>query len=939
MKYTLLLSVVLTLGLTACGSEEDENDKPLTSSQPFTATADCPTGGVEISVGNDSNENNILDAGEITSTERLCSNQLASPAFYACGDTTCRIFGRIKQNFTMTADKTWIMTENVIVGEGDSFLISEQEVADISANGFTLTIEPGTEILAFKDTELIITRGSKIMAEGTREAPIIFKSYAKDESWFGISLHGFAPVYPEDIREYDSETQSSHLIESGACGSEVIPCNMLTSLQSDKPYYYPGSSTRSNSDALYYGGSQIKDNSGILSYVQLQNRSRYKYSHTTSLRLYGVGNTTTINNIGIILFDGGIEINGGSTNIENIIHTDKHEVLTFDIQKGFKGNIANVISYLPDGDIEIRAKGNDTKVSLSNVLFSTDGAQASISSEEDAVVRVYNSILYTEPADNCLSDDIEYSNVLSSCMDSDLRSQVIGNYPLLTETGALDNQPTLNTATPIPVDNDTGFSFKPSNHIGIMPPNSTLNDAWWHGWSKEIDETISLKTSSLVSKRLGMPDFIRCDKEISTCEFVSDIYRDFTIESSYSVSLDKNIKVGNNNQESDSIEKPITLTIEAGSSIKRHHNLIITRNAKIIAQGTPEKPIKFNNTNLIILGKAPVYNSDHCDPESKSCSIHQSYISNPGKYNETSHQDQEKIIHYGGNQPDDSSGTISHIKFIYSGQRPYPYTLSLYTYPLALMGVGHGTQANNIEIYNATERDNSSGVRITGGTVNIRNVVDFNSSGLTFSNGYKGNIQNLISLYTQPPRHYSYFTKHSFIHIEDPSGKGNTPTQVAIGNYLAISTYEGLQGHNQTSPIMTENYSDLRLYNSALSNKHTDAACIEVPSPSDETSLNITLTNLMDDCRVGLFAGGRTADSQTGVTDLSAAGLALSINAAGVATNSDITAIDLVEIDNGSSFEFENTDYMGAVKPGTSLEDAWWYGWTEAETAEAFSNL
>ena len=45
-------------------------------------------------------------------------------------------------------------------------------------NGATLTIEPGTTIKGDKTTRstLIVTRGSKIIADGTREQPIVFTS-------------------------------------------------------------------------------------------------------------------------------------------------------------------------------------------------------------------------------------------------------------------------------------------------------------------------------------------------------------------------------------------------------------------------------------------------------------------------------------------------------------------------------------------------------------------------------------------------------------------------------------------------------------------------------------------------------------------------------------------------------------------------------------------
>ena len=67
----------------------------------------------------------------------------------------------IKNNTTLKAENTYLLKGFVYVPDG-----------------ITLTIEPGTVIKGDKETEatLIIERGGKIVADGTREKPIVFTS-------------------------------------------------------------------------------------------------------------------------------------------------------------------------------------------------------------------------------------------------------------------------------------------------------------------------------------------------------------------------------------------------------------------------------------------------------------------------------------------------------------------------------------------------------------------------------------------------------------------------------------------------------------------------------------------------------------------------------------------------------------------------------------------
>jgi hypothetical protein len=101
-------------------------------------------------------------------------------------------------------------------------------------SGATLTIEPGTIIKGDKDTKaaLIIERGAKIIAQGTKDLPIVFTSAQpagsrKPGDWGGLIVCGKA-----------SNNKNEMIIEGGP---------------------------RSK-----HGGSDDADNSGVLSYVRIE---------------------------------------------------------------------------------------------------------------------------------------------------------------------------------------------------------------------------------------------------------------------------------------------------------------------------------------------------------------------------------------------------------------------------------------------------------------------------------------------------------------------------------------------------------------------------------------------------------------------------------------------------------------------------------------------
>jgi len=190
----------------------------------------------------------------------------------------------------------------------------------------TLTIEPGTVIMAFEEpssvaegneTSLIITRDAQIDAEGTAEDPIIFTSELDGEPlgeslilnqtnsklWAGLIILGQAPI--------DSEGADEVQIEG-------IPDGEARAL---------------------YGGDDPDHSSGILKYVSIRFSGAEigPGDEIQGLTLGGVGRGTTIEYIDIFVSaDDGIEIFGGTVDIRNISVAFAEDD-SFDFDLGWSG--------------------------------------------------------------------------------------------------------------------------------------------------------------------------------------------------------------------------------------------------------------------------------------------------------------------------------------------------------------------------------------------------------------------------------------------------------------------------------------------------------------------------------------------------------------------------------------------------------------------------
>lgn len=165
-----------------------------------------------------------------------------------------------------------------------------------------LNIEPGVTLYASAGPDaLIVNRGSKIYALGTRAEPIIMTAKIDIEGgagpetegrWGGLVLAGRAPVNTCIGNFQPGTAQCETRIEGGDLGM--------------------------------YGGNSETDNSGTVQYMQIR-YSGFAFSGGNELQgltMGGVGNATTIEYVQVHnSSDDGIEIFGGSVNGRYIVVT------------------------------------------------------------------------------------------------------------------------------------------------------------------------------------------------------------------------------------------------------------------------------------------------------------------------------------------------------------------------------------------------------------------------------------------------------------------------------------------------------------------------------------------------------------------------------------------------------------------------------------------
>lgn len=220
---------------------------------------------------------------------------------------TCILEGTYTDDLTLTNDTTWVLNGGVFIGEkaglGDP----------VPADGPVLTIEAGTRIIGAggSNNALYIQRGSKIIADGLPNAPIVmtgaeYAPNATSGQWGGLVINGAAPL---------------NTCTTGVC--EAI----------------------GEGDSGAYGGDDPYDNSGVLRYVRVQfaGEKINDEDELNGIAFQGVGSGTVVDYIQVHRnADDGIEFFGGTVNAKHLVLTDIEDD-SLDWTQGWQGKVQYVL--------------------------------------------------------------------------------------------------------------------------------------------------------------------------------------------------------------------------------------------------------------------------------------------------------------------------------------------------------------------------------------------------------------------------------------------------------------------------------------------------------------------------------------------------------------------------------------------------------------------
>jgi len=287
--------------------------------------------------------------------------------------------------------------------------------------------------------------------------------------------------------------------------------------------------------------------------------------------------------------------------------------------------------------------------------------------------------------------------------------------------------------------------------------------------------------------------------------------------------------------------KGATLTIEAGTLIKgvpgSKATLIIERGSKIMAIGTPSKPIVFTSGKpagqrgygdwggIVLCGNASTNKHD----VSTGIGIAEGGIGSQ----------------YGGTNDADNSGTMQYVRIEFSGI-PLTSTANSELNGLTLYGVGSGTTIDHIQVSYCGD----DSYEYFGGTVNCKYLVAFRGWDDEFDtdNGYRGKLQFILSL--RDPRAADQSGSNGFESDNDADGSSLTPNTHPI--FSNVSFFGPLNGTETTTSIDTKyehamqirRGSTLCVYNSIFvgypkAGLYLDGAKGNTPAKAEDNTLQI----------------------------------------------------------------------------------------------------
>lgn len=298
----------------------------------------CDGGGVTLapttSVSN--SNNSTVTGGDNTPTVNPCASYTVS------GQTVQGSFDGTNCTYSNTfVSDTRPLTTDLVINElsngglhifEDSLFVGQDVNANSAAQGVripqdgegpSLTIGAGSKLAFFNSEDYVrISRGSRIIADGTKAKPIIFSAV-------------------RDLR--DGQATDS---DRGLWGGLQINGNGLTNKCSEADRQ----STANNVHGCHvtaegrpatYGGTNNAENSGVLRYVQVRHAGFevVEGDELNGVTLNGVGSGTTLEYVQVYTtLDDGFEMFGGAVDLKNVVAVNVGDD-SIDYSEGWVGDI------------------------------------------------------------------------------------------------------------------------------------------------------------------------------------------------------------------------------------------------------------------------------------------------------------------------------------------------------------------------------------------------------------------------------------------------------------------------------------------------------------------------------------------------------------------------------------------------------------------------
>ncbi len=696
---------------------------------------------------------------------------------------------------SITTNTTWT-SNNVYLIQGLIYV----------KNGATLTIQPGTVVrgdATIANSSLIITKGSKINAVGTSSNPIVFTS-SKDAGsralgdWGGLIILGKSTVN-----------------RVGGVGN------------------IEGIAT--STDTEYGGGTSPddNDNSGNLKYVRIE-YGGYVFNtdqEINGLTLGGVGRNTIIDYVQCsFINDDAFEWFGGTVNCSHLV---AYRCLddNFDTDNGYSGSVQFCLG-VRDPNISDQSAGSTTEgfESDNDATGSTNTPQTTcvfsnitdISAYRGTVgslpfsstfkfrrgarlrrnsgIKILNSILMDAPYGVFIDGTLCRANLQTGV--TVFKNNIVAGNIFATEPGTVSTvRDSLFSASKFKNDSLTSTSGLLTTPYDFISPdyrpasgslaltNVNFDDAAFNGRKIIVSTSSYIKQVNFRGAFAPAPSipwtegWTNWDPN-NTSYPASNITVTGTITSNTTWTSNNTYKISGLVY----VASGVTLTIQPGTIIRgdatvANSALVITKNAKLNAIGTPDQPIVFTSSKdsamrsigdwggVILLGRAS--------------------LNRVGGVANIEGIASSSLTEYGGGaspNDNDNSGILKYVRIEFGG---YVFNTDQEINGLTMGAVGRGTTIDYVQC----SFINDDAFEWFGGTVNCSHLVAYRCLDDNFDtdNGYNGCVQ--FALGVRDPNisdQSAGSTSEGFESDNDAAGSGNTPqTRALFSNVTEIGPFRG----------------------------------------------------------------------------------------------------------------------------------------------------